>query len=95
MRLRADDLAVPAANGNSDELDASPGVNRAAVYVTGTFVADVQVQVSPLATGDVWLNESTALSAPGSVMLSRPALRVRCVVSTYVSGTPVGTLVQG
>lgn len=88
------DFAVPAADGNSDEVDIS-AAKQLTLYLSGTFVANIQWQISPFASGSTWFDEGAAQSAPGSIEVTRLAKRARAVVSGYVSGTPIGTACFG
>ncbi len=56
------------------------------MWVVGTFVATAQVQVSP--DGTNWVNEGSALTAPGRVLLtSEEGKQARIDVTAFTSGT--------
>lgn len=94
MAFATQDMNLPSANGNGDELDVSL-LDECTVYLSGTFSATVQVQISPDASGSVWLDEGAALTDEGTLKLSKRARRVRAVVSSYSSGDPVASLLHG
>lgn len=85
-KFRTVDLNVPASTAASDTLTKTPDA-PCSVYVTGTFVATLQLQVS--LDGTNWLDNGSAITAPGVLTASVNAPYVRVDV-TYTSGTPVG-----
>lgn len=66
-------------------------LDRKCVYVSGTFTATVQIQLS--ADGSNWVNEGTALSAAGTLEITKPARYLRANTAAYTSGTPVAQIV--
>ena len=86
-KFRTVNLNVPADTTESDPLKKAPDA-ACSVYVTGTFVATLQLQVS--LDGTNWLNNGSAITAPGVLTASVNAPWVRVDVTTYTSGTPVG-----
>lgn len=60
-------------------------------YLSGTFVATVQWQIS--ADGTNWVDSGAAQTAPGVVVITTPAFFVRADTTAFTSGTPVGILV--
>lgn len=89
-------LQIPAQNGSGASQDVSfcAGVS---VFVSGTFTADIQIQISPqgisVADGQSsWFNVGAVLNAPGFVEFAR-AMKCRATVANYVNGTPAGAIV--
>ena len=60
-------------------------LETADVWVVGTFVGTLQVQVSP--DGTNWVNEGSALTAPGKISIPKAAKQVRGDCTAYTSGT--------
>jgi len=83
-------VPVPASVAAGAEVDVS-SFGRMAIYVDGTFVATVQIQISPDATGARWFNEGTALTTTGVVEITKPCKRLRANTTAFTSGTPVAT----
>lgn len=95
MGARTTDLNVPVIVDSGDEIDVSEGLNRLTLYLSGTFTATVQMQISPATAGDNWVNEGSALTAPGTVEITKACRRVRANTTAHSSGVPVGTAVFG
>lgn len=91
---RPENLSIPAADGNSNEANVAQS-RKMTVYLSGTFTANVQFQVSPEVTGANWVDEGALQTGPAELEITKACVRVRAVVSGYVSGTPVGILVHG
>lgn len=66
--------------------------DRKAVFVDGTFVATVQIQISPDKSGVRWFNEGAAFTGAGVIEITKPCRRVRANVTAYTSGAPAATL---
>jgi hypothetical protein len=85
-------LSPPAGNASGPDIYASD-LSRWTVIVSGTFTANVQIQVSndPGRTpADAsYVNFQTALAAPGLVQSLAPVRWIRAKVSGYAAGTPV------
>jgi hypothetical protein len=60
------------------------------LFVTGTFVASIQLQIS--ADGTNWADEGAAITAPGNVQITKECMFIRANV-THTSGTPAGLIV--
>jgi hypothetical protein len=68
--------------------------DRKCIYVDGTFVATMQVQISPdqdPATA-VWYDEGAAISAKGMLEITKPCRLLRINTTAYTSGTPRANL---
>lgn len=92
MAFAVSDLAVPTSVAAGPAVALRPD-ESATVYLTGTFTATVQMQVS--LDGTNWLNDGSALTAAGTLLISKAANYVRANVTAYTSGTPVGKLLHG
>jgi len=75
------DLAAVAVNAGINVSD----LETADMWVTGTFVATAQVQLSP--DNVSWIDEGAALTAPGRVSIPKAAKFVRVSCTAYTSGT--------
>jgi hypothetical protein len=90
MITRARTIAVPRSVTAGVACDASD-MDRKCVYVSGSFTATVQIQLS--ADGTNWFDEGTALTAAGSLEITKPARYIRANTTAYTSGTPLATVV--
>ena len=82
--------SVPAADGASAAAEVGLLGAKKEVYVTGTgFSAAVEVSEN----GTDWFEVAAAAAAPVKVSLDIPVEKLRVVISSYVSGTPVATVV--
>lgn len=84
-QLRTFPFVVPLSVAESAAIDVT-NVTRMGIYVTGTFVATLQLQVS--ADGVAWFDEGSPLTAPGKFVIDFPRKEVRVDVTSYTSGTP-------
>lgn len=88
-------LKPPAANANGPDIYVSD-FSRWTVIVSGTFTANVQIQVSndPSLTPATasYVNAGTAFSAPGELQHPTPVRWVRAVVSGFAAGTPIALI---
>lgn len=69
-------------------------MERKTVAITASGTATNQVQISldptdPPASAS-WVNEGTALTADGTVEISKPCAWIRINTTAFTSGTPVG-----
>jgi hypothetical protein len=82
-------LNVPASTttGTALEIGQFAGFS---VHLSGTFVASIQLQLSP--DGTAWINEGSALTTTGVTHITKLAKQIRAVV-TFTSGAPVGQIV--
>ena len=67
------------------------GYNECGVYVFGTFVQTLQIQVSP--DGVEWFDEGSPFTAKGKLTFTVPAMFVRVNVTVHVSGQATVMLV--
>ncbi len=83
------DLDVPASatQGVPQNVD---DYEKMGIYITGTFVATIQLQVS--GDGVTFHNEGSPLTAPGKVEITIPCLEVRADVTAFTSGAPAGKI---
>lgn len=90
MSLLASTIAVPVSVAAGAGTDTSR-MCRKLVTLTGTFVGTWQLQITAdLAQGAAnWVNEGTALTAPGALEVTKPCLWLRWNCTAYTSGTPV------
>lgn len=80
-------FAAPTSVTQSSAYDVSAmGPKTVTIATVGT--ATYQVQISPVDTGNVWVNEGAALSASGSVFVEKPCRRIRIDCTAYTNGTP-------
>jgi hypothetical protein len=85
-------LAVPASVAAGGAIDLSK-YDRKTVYVDGTFVATIQIQISPDATGARWFNEGAPITTAGSTLeITKPCMRMRANTTAFTSGAPVATV---
>lgn len=79
-------LTAAAANVTGDAATHQDNVEQRTIYISGTFEATVTIEMSPDASGSVWL---TALSktAAGVYDASFLCRRIRATVSGYGSGS--------
>jgi hypothetical protein len=82
----AADLGAVAANAGINVSD----LETANYWVTGTFVGTLQVQVSPDNVN--WVNQGSALTAPGTISIPASAQYVRGNCTAYTSGTISGVV---
>jgi len=72
------------------------GFSSATVSIEGTFTATYQVQISldnsasPASAS--WQNEGAALTAAGTLAITKPCAWVRLNCTAYTSGTPTARL---
>jgi len=92
MAFSVTNLNVPASVANSDVITKSPS-DALSVYVTGTFVATLQLQVS--LDGVNWLDDGASITTPGVLTASVNAPQARVAVTSYTSGTPAGNALAG
>lgn len=83
-------VAVPGSVAAGAACDVSD-LERKCVYVSGTFTATVQIQLS--ADGTNWVNEGTALTTAGNLEITKPARYIRANTTAYTSGTPAALVV--
>lgn len=82
----AADLTATGQNAGVEVSD----LETAHYWVVGTFVGTLQVQISP--DGTNWVNEGSALTAPGYVAIPAAAKQVRGDCTAYTSGTIEGVI---
>lgn len=96
MNLAFDTIAAPT-SAVAGAPTSTLQVSRKTVYLDAIVGGTYQVQLSgdpanpPAATS--WANEGAALTASGSLEVTKPAAWVRVNVTAYASGTPVARLV--
>lgn len=90
MITRVRKVAVPASVTAGAACDVSD-LERKCVYLTGTFTATVQIQIS--ADNTNWVNEGAALTTAGTLEITKPARYLRANTTAYTSGTPAAVLV--
>jgi hypothetical protein len=81
--------AIPTAVGFSGGVDVSV-IDFKTVYIFGTFVATLQVQISP--DGTNWFNAGSPFTASGYMDLNSITKKIRISVTAYTSGTPSYTV---
>lgn len=86
-------LAVPVSVAAGAACDVS-AMERKSVAITASGTATNQVQISldptnPPAAAS-WVNEGTALTADGTLEISKPCAWIRVNTTAFTSGTPVG-----
>ena len=86
-------FTVPTSVAASDPITVNPR-GGCFVAVAGTFTATLQVQFSPLRTGDVWFTQGTFTAKGFTEIDAGRARRVRINVSAYTSGTPKAVVVH-
>jgi len=59
---------------------------------TGTYQVQITLDTTTPPAAASWQNEGTALTASGSLEVTKPCAWVRLNCTSYVSGTPVGRL---
>ncbi len=88
--------------GEALDLTARSGINGATVFIFGTFVGLLSIEVSPdvFPAGDNWLvamdvegKRLSNLMSPDLRIIRGDALQIRCNVKTYTSGTLLTRLV--
>lgn len=83
-------VAVPASVTAGAMCDVSD-LERKCVYLTGTFVATVQIEIS--SDGTNWVNEGAALTTAGTLEITKPARYLRANTTAFTSGTPAAQVV--
>lgn len=89
-QVHAFTLSVPVSVAAGAAIDLSK-YDRKTVYVDGTFVATVQIQISPDAdpASTRWFNEGAAITTTGATLeITKPCKRMRANTTAFTSGTP-------
>lgn len=81
------DIRTAVEEGTPINLD---GLRDAAVQVTGTFVAEIQIEGT--INGTDFFNLGTSFTGPGVLELPNYVTRMRANTKSYTSGTPTGTV---
>ncbi len=90
-RRQGEDIVVPTSVAAGAGSQVTEYGERITVFLTGTFVATVQFQIS--ADDTTYFDEGSALTAPGVVEITKPCKFVRANVTAYTSGTPLAEVV--
>ena len=90
MITKARVIKVPVTITSGASVDISD-LDHKCVYLSGTFVATVQFQIS--ADGANWFNEGSALTASGPLEITKPARYLRANTTAFTSGAPIAQVV--
>jgi len=102
MYNRTRPLAVPSSSATGAALDVSDlGEKTIFVWSSGAAInASIQIQISaaggataPAANDKSWVSEGAALTANGTLLITKRCNWIQVVVSSYVAGTLVGAVV--